>query len=165
MKLNIQTGRENEILRNISTELSHEDWKRLAPLGREMVAWLKAKDNGAGLAAPQVGENKRLIVVNLYDESENELEYVRTLIMINPKIVSHSDELYNDEEGCFSVPGEFGLVKRWSSIVVEYNDDKFTKRSMRLSGFSGRVVQHEIDHLDGVLFTDKLEHVSALHRM
>lgn len=165
MKLNIQTGRENEILRTISTELSHEDWKKLAPVGREMVAWLKAKENGAGLAAPQVGYNKRLIAVNLYDEDEDGLIYIRTVLMVNPKIVSHSDEIYNDEEGCFSVPGEYGFVKRWNSIVVEYFDEKFTKRSMRLSNFSGRVVQHEIDHLDGVLFTDKLEKLSVLHQM
>lgn len=77
-------------------------------------------------------------------------------MMINPVILTKSEECSLDEEGCFSEPGIYGQVLRSDSIEVEFRDDRFLLKKLRLEGFSARVVLHEIDHLDGVLFTDKL---------
>lgn len=162
MKLTIETGRENPILRARSEDISQSEWKKLAPLGRAMLDWLKSKDNGAGLAAPQVGINKRLIAVNMYDDSGDELMLIRTFLMINPVVLSHSEVMEKDEEGCFSVPDEYGLVSRYDWIVVEFMDENYKKKTLKLFRFNARVVLHEIDHLDGILFTDKISHHANL---
>lgn len=77
--------------------------------------------------------------------------------MFNPVIKSHSETTEVDEEGCFSVPDIYDAVRRWTSITVEFLDESGKPKSMRLSGFNARVVQHEVDHLDGILFTDIVE--------
>jgi peptide deformylase len=158
MKLKIETGKTNQVLRSVSTPVKQEELKQHLPIAKEMLKWLKAKSNGAGLAAPQVGLNKRIIVVNTYheDPEDGELHIERTLMMINPVILVKSEECSLDEEGCFSEPGIYGQVSRSNWIEVEFRDDRFLLKKLKLNDFSARVVQHEIDHLDGVLFTDKL---------
>lgn len=156
MKLTIQTGETNEILRTISTEVTKEQLKDVLPTGKEMLKWLKSKKNGAGLAAPQVGLNKRMIVVNLYEEEEGEWHIYKTLLMINPVITWKSEDMVLDEEGCFSCPNQYGNVLRPDKIQLEFRDERFLLKKLELDSFSGRVVQHEIDHLDGVLFVDKV---------
>ncbi len=156
MKLSIQTGKENTLLRSRATEISSAELRDILPTGKAMMKWLGAKDNGAGLAAPQVGLSKRMIVVNLYEEEDGELHTIQSILMINPVIREFSTEVELDEEGCFSCPDEYGRVSRPRDILVEYRDVRYTLKKLRLSGFSARVVQHEIDHLDGILFTDKV---------
>jgi peptide deformylase len=77
--------------------------------------------------------------------------------MINPRILEHSEETKSGEEGCFSVPDTYGEVERYCKIKVQFFDEKGDAQSLILKDFNARIVQHEIDHLDGILFTDKLE--------
>lgn len=128
-----------------------------------MVKHIKNPDNGGvGLAAPQVGINKRLIVVSLMKDYED--ENYRTIAMINPEIIEHSSETCIDTEGCLSVPGESGEVTRYNWVKVTFLDPEGRKYAMKLENLAARIVQHEIDHLDGVLFTDKVEEKIILQK-
>lgn len=106
------------------------------------------KDNGVGLAAPQIGRSIRMFVVLHRDG-------IKTLI--NPDIYWRSLGTEIDEEGCLSLPGVFGNVKRSKSIKVRYTDENGVKQDVKADGFFARVIQHENDHLDGILFISKLE--------
>ncbi len=108
-------------------------------------------EDGVGLAAPQVGVSRSIAVIN--PEPENERTPIK---MINPKIVAFSDETEVSEEGCLSVPGIRGNVTRPSAVEVAYLDEKGLERKLRADGLLARIVQHEIDHLHGVLFIDRL---------
>lgn len=113
--------------------------------------------NGVGLAAPQVGILKRFLV--MMDPDSNTV-----FKMLNPKIISRSDELCIMEEGCLSVLGPDNLpvysnVSRPKSVVVEWSDENGTHQGAEMSGLPARIVQHETDHLDGVLFIDHLSPV------
>lgn len=105
--------------------------------------------NGIGLAAPQVGVLKRVIVVKISEESE-------LIELINPKIVKEKGQ-HRDVEGCLSIPGIYGEVTRATQIVVEGLDRNGKRRKFRASELLARALQHEIDHLNGVLFIDKVE--------
>jgi peptide deformylase len=96
-----------------------------------------------------VGVSERVIIV-FFDGK-------MTIPMINPEIISHSDETEFGEEGCLSLPGKWGQVERYREILVQFKDWKGEKRVLKLEGFNARIVQHEIDHLDGILFTDYLK--------
>lgn len=102
--------------------------------------------DGIGLAAPQVGVQKRVIVVNTKDG---------VVSLINPKITKSSWRKESEEEGCLSVPGVYGYVKRSVRISVEAYGSKGEKITFEARGLFARVIQHEVDHLDGVLFIDK----------
>ena len=107
--------------------------------------------NGIGLAAPQVGVNLRIIVVQLMN--------VGKLVgpvqeMINPVIQSSSEDLVEYEEGCLSIPGEYIKLERPRSIDVKFQDLRGKYKRWHLKGLEARVVQHEIDHLDGILMVD-----------
>jgi peptide deformylase len=84
--------------------------------------------------------------------------------MINPEIIEHSTEICSDTEGCLSVPGETGNVSRWKSITVSFLDISGKKYVLKLDQLAARIVQHEIDHLDGILFTDRVEEKVMLER-
>ncbi len=106
---------------------------------------------GIGLAAPQVGVNLRLAVVDLAaDEVRN------PLVLINPAIVGVSDEMVTREEGCLSVPGQYADVTRPALVKVRYHDLEGVQREIEADGLLATCLQHEIDHLDGVLFVDHL---------
>lgn len=83
-------------------------------------------------------------------------ETFRTIAMINPEIIENSGEKCADKEGCLSVPGESGEVERWTWIKVTFLDTDGKKYILTLTDLAARIVQHEIDHLDGVLFVDKI---------
>ncbi|PIY97180.1 MAG: peptide deformylase [Candidatus Kerfeldbacteria bacterium CG_4_10_14_0_8_um_filter_42_10] len=105
------------------------------------------RDKGIGIAAPQVGKSIRLIALNIKDGH---------LVLINPRIVSKSIRKELGEEGCLSVPGVFGMVKRHRKVKVEALDKEGKKTTIIGEGLLARVLQHEIDHINGILFTDKL---------
>lgn len=109
--------------------------------------------NGIGLAAPQMGESERIIIVAPGDS--------KPVVLINPVIVSQEGEQIG-QEGCLSIPGLYGDVKRFAKVEVEAFDRKGRPMSFEMQGLPARVVQHEIDHLDGVLFIDKVD-VTTLH--
>jgi peptide deformylase len=111
---------------------------------------------GAGLAAPQVGESVRAIVL-VYEEAEFKL--------VNPEITWTSHERETDEEGCLSIPGYRGLVSRPKAIRVRAKDRSGHPVHIRADGRLARIFQHEIDHLDGVLFTDRMAPGELLWRV
>lgn len=104
---------------------------------------------GVGLAAPQVGILKRVIVIDNRDEENGKRFY-----MINPEIIE-KEGVEVGMEGCLSVPGKQGTVERSKDIKVRYNDLSGKEKIMYAEDFLARIIQHEIDHLDGILYTDK----------
>ena len=156
MKLKIETWDENKILRSVSDPVRKNELKEYAKLGKEMVKYVKNPDNKCiGLAAPQAGYNKRVIAVGLIPNWDFEWSFPY-VAMINPEITEKSEETEVDDEWCLSVPGTTGMVERFKDITLKYIDEKGKNTTLKLSGTPARVVQHEIDHLDGILFTDKL---------
>ena len=107
---------------------------------------------GIGLAAVQVGVLKRIIVIDLSKDGEKK----DPLFIINPQITYKSDELISYEEGCLSIPNQFAEVKRPSSCKVNYLDYDGKKREINADGLLATCIQHEVDHLNGVLFIDHL---------
>jgi len=112
---------------------------------------------GVGLAAPQVGLPIRLFVIDLiaFKEDNPELSTFK-IVMINPQILELSEETETREEGCLSVPGIHENVVRSEKITIKYQDLDFKEYTEEFSGFKARVIQHEYDHLEGNLFTDKV---------
>jgi len=114
---------------------------------------------GVGLAAPQVDSSKRVIVVRLPDDEESRKEYGdRAGVLyevVNPEVARASREMVDGVEACLSIPGYFGEVSRHESILVKGQDRHGRKIRIKAEGWLARVFQHEIDHLDGVLFIDR----------
>jgi peptide deformylase len=102
---------------------------------------------GVGLAAPQVGVLKRFVVIELEDFRE---------VLINPVWEPTTSEKEEDIEGCLSVPGLYGPVERFKAIKVTFTNANGDRKTLNVDGLLARVVQHEVDHLDGVLFIDKI---------
>ena len=120
--------------------------------------------NGVGLAAPQVGKSLRLFIVDgspfsveasLTEDEKNELKGFKK-VFINPKILQKSDDLENFNEGCLSIPDVRGDVTRPTTIKIKYQNQYFKEITEHISGLPSRIVQHEYDHIEGILFTDKL---------
>ena len=153
--LKIETWLDNPILRKVSEEIKLSEIKKYVKLWKEMKKYIKNPDNGGvGLAAPQVWINKRLIVVSLFKNRDD--KDAKTIMMINPKILEHSENIELDEEWCLSVPWEKWKVSRYKEIKLSFLDQKWNKKVLILNSLSARIVQHEIDHLDGILFVDKV---------
>lgn len=120
--------------------------------------------HGVGIAAPQVGLSLRLFVIDaspfaddedLSEEEQNVLKDFKH-VFINPKIIEESGEEWAFNEGCLSIPDVREDVFRQEKVVIEYYDENWKKQTQTLTGLAARVVQHEYDHIEGVLFTDKL---------
>ena len=129
----------------------------LTTLIEDMKETMKAND-GAGLAAPQIGVFKRLVIFG-FDTNDRypEADSVPFTVLINPIITPLSDEQENGWEGCLSVPGLRGVVPRYTHIKYEGYDAKGNKLEREVEDFHARVVQHECDHLDGILYPMKIE--------
>lgn len=136
-------------LRQKSVALAPKDFNspQLKRLIADMIRTMQVKD-GIGLAAPQIGQHIRLVVVNTKEGP---------VCLINPELVKTSSTMEVAEEGCLSVPGVWGQVKRCKSVVCAYFDINGEMRKMEGSGLMARALQHELDHLDGQLFINKLE--------
>jgi peptide deformylase len=111
---------------------------------------------GIGLAAPQVGVGLRLAVVDLQPNDKPS-----PMVLINPSIVAASKDMAVREEGCLSLPGQYADVERPAAVTVRYEDEAGVKHQIEADGLLAACLQHELDHLDGVLFVD---HLSALKR-
>lgn len=137
----------NPILRKKSAEINLEKIKsrEFKALVRAMAKIMVTAD-GVGLAAPQIGKNIALAVINSKDGA---------FCLINPKITKKSFSRELGQEGCLSVPGIFGKVKRHKKITLTYYDLEGKKIKLAAEGMMARVMQHEIDHLHGILFIDK----------
>jgi peptide deformylase len=131
-------------------EIEHEA-KRIA---KEMLAIMYAS-KGVGLAAPQFGINKRLMVFNPQGDAK---AWLQEVVLVNPRIVSKSKSSDVELEGCLSFPGMNGHVRRHEWVKVEATRLNGKKFKIKYEGWAARIFQHEYDHLDGVLYIDRLEH-------
>lgn len=131
------------------------DEDRVRALAPRMLAAMYAAP-GIGLAAPQVGEALRLVVVDLQPEDRPE-----PMVLVNPEVVAASEARATREEGCLSLPGLYADVERPAVVRVRWRDLDGARREVEAEGLLAACLQHELDHLDGVLFTDRL---SALKR-
>ncbi len=139
----------NKVLRSKSTWV--EDFgSDITPFLEQMIETMIV-EGGVGLAAPQVGISKQIAVIN--PEPDNDATLIK---MINPRIVSTSDEVETLEEGCLSIPGIRGDVVRSSAVEAVYQDENGREHNIKAQGLLARIIQHEIDHLNGVLFIDHL---------
>lgn len=121
------------------------------------------QSNGVGLAAPQVGQSFCLLIV----ASRPNLRYpdaptMEPTAMLNPVLVAHSDETVKDWEGCLSIPGIRGLVPRYQAIEVEYTTPFGQRIKQQFTDFVARIFQHEFDHLNGLVFLDRLETIQDI---
>lgn len=156
----------NSVLRTRGADVVNIHAPEIQQLIDDMIVTMYTKD-GIGLAAPQVNKTVRISVLcpdpEQYEEHREEKK--EALIIINPVVVRHSLFREDGEEGCLSVPEIFGVVRRWKSVTVAYLDRVGNKKHIAASGLLARCLQHEIDHLDGILFVDrtkKLYHVPKL---
>jgi peptide deformylase len=111
---------------------------------------------GIGLAAPQISQSVRIVVIDLMPNDKTQ-----PYSLINPEVVAVSDERALREEGCLSLPGQYAEIMRPARVKVRYLDEAGAKREVEAEGLLAACLQHEIDHLDGILFVD---HLSALKR-
>lgn len=147
----------DKVLRQKAKRISKID-DSIRTLAREMLQTMYSS-HGIGLAAPQVGVNKRLIVVDTDpDNPDNE-----AIVLINPEIKKFGNDFCGFEEGCLSIPGVNFEVTRPDTIEVNYRDEFGKPKNIKATGLLSRVIQHEIDHLDGVMFVDRVNNKLALN--
>lgn len=138
---------DDPILKQVSEPWDFEKDGDAAALEVDMVQAM-IENSGIGLAANQIGLNKRVFAIHLKDQVP--------FCMFNPTIVAYTNDSVEGEEGCLSFPQLFLKVKRYSTVSAEYFDRQGNKCIMELKGIDARCFQHELDHLDGICFTDKI---------
>ncbi len=131
---------------------------QIVTIVQDMIAVMH-KERGIGLAAPQVNEHLRIAVFDITPEGAPARE---PLVCINPVITKASRDLVMTEEGCLSIPGEFFPIVRTETVTVRYYDIKGGRHSIAATGLMAVALQHEIDHLDGILMTDRYAQQTAL---
>jgi len=146
MILPIQKGQNNHILRQKARQVNQITAK-IKQLTLDMIDTVQADDNAIGIAAPQVGQSLRIIVVKL----DNQI-----LVLINPVIKKTSFRQTTIEEGCLSLPGVSVPVKRPHKVTIEALNIEGQLIKIKAKDFLAHVIQHEIDHLDGILIIDKI---------
>jgi len=118
-----------------------------------------AASNGVGIAAPQVGVSLRIFLVIPVSDPHQPEETTGPVAMINPEITAHSEEIVKDWEGCLSVPGMRGLVPRFRSLTLRYQTRDGRSEEKEFTDFTARICQHEYDHLEGLLYLDRMDSV------
>ncbi|HCR75896.1 MULTISPECIES: peptide deformylase [Chryseobacterium] len=154
------------VLRKVGKDID-KDYPELQELIGNMFETMYSA-NGIGLAAPQIGLDIRLFVIDVsplaededYEDIKDELAEFKK-VFINARILEESGEEWKFNEGCLSIPDVREDVKRKGTIVIEYYDENFVKHTETFSDIRARVIQHEYDHIEGILFTD---HLSALKK-
>ncbi|XOU94968.1 MAG: peptide deformylase [Candidatus Kerfeldbacteria bacterium] len=139
----------HQTLRTKAEVIDLKDLKNLQDFIHDMKKTMIKKD-GLGLAANQVNVPKRLFIINTKDGP---------LAIINPTLHNKSFAKQWSEEGCLSIPNTYGQVKRHHHLIVKGFDQKGKKLQMKVEGLFARIVQHEVDHLDGILFIDKAKKI------
>lgn len=144
-------------------EVINKDYPKLVELINDMFETMY-NANGVGIAAPQIGLSIRIFIVDtnpfsedesLSDEDRSELKSFKKTF-INPEILDENGDEWSFEEGCLSIPNIRESVLRQESIKIQYFDENFNKHIESYNGLLARVIQHEYDHIEGILFTDKL---------
>jgi peptide deformylase len=143
------------VLRKKAAEIS-PDYPGLQELIEQMFETMYAS-KGVGLAAPQVNRSIRLFIVDArpYAEEDPGVKDFKK-VFINPRIISETGDLWVFNEGCLSVPGINEDVSRYSDVELEYLDEEFRPHREVFKGIAGRIIQHEYDHLEGIMFVDRL---------
>jgi peptide deformylase len=144
----------DNVLRQKAKKISRID-DSLRRLINNMIETMQSA-NGVGLAAPQVGKSLRIIVLQMPDEEPQ--------IIINPEIIKRSGE-QEVTEGCLSVPGYYGEIKRSAKVTAKGKDRHGKAIRIKATGLMAEVLEHEIDHLNGVLYIDHIEHEDKLHEI
>ncbi len=148
----------SETLRTEAKRISKVD-NKLRDLARDMLKSMYSA-KGIGLAGPQVGISKELLVIDInFEDSAAE-----PLILINPEITAFGSTLTTYEEGCLSIPGIYLNVVRPSTIKLKFRDEMGRPRKMNADGLLARCIQHEVDHLRGVLFVDRVTSTDELKK-
>ena len=143
------------VLKARARAVGAEDMERVRDLVPRMFATMY-RAPGIGLAAPQVGVGLRFAIVDLMPDDRP-----APIVLINPEVIARSEEQATREEGCLSLPGQYADVTRPARVTVRFTDVNGAKRQIEAEGLLAACLQHEIDHLDGILFID---HLSALKR-
>lgn len=141
----------NPVLRKVAEPITTFD-DQLQRIVEAMYARM-FESQGVGLAAPQVGLRQRILVVN---ESGDPKEADQNLTLINPQIISRSGKKVLHEEGCLSFPGIYAEIERLDACIVEAQDVAGNPVRLELEGFLSRIIQHEYDHLEGILLVDRM---------
>jgi peptide deformylase len=149
---------QDKILRRKSKPIRYDD--PMLPLFAARLRITMDVEGGVGIAAPQVGINRRLILVRYPLISPKPT----VTLFLNPRIIGQSDEIIIDWEGCMSIPAGFGQVRRPQWIEIAYTDAHGKEQKLHATGFQARIILHEMDHLDGILFIDKREQERLLTR-
>jgi peptide deformylase len=160
---------DNKVLRQIAKEVPVKDIAspKIQKIISEMKESLLSQDDGVAIAAPQIGVSLRIFVVShrIFAPKEDgaQLTPKDDLVFINPKIIKFSKKTeWKQGEGCLSVRWLYGEVKRHTNVTIEYFDEKGDEYSRGAGGLLAHIFQHEIDHLDGILFIDKARNVHDL---
>ena len=161
-----QTGKPSFEIYKLGDDVLRQNAKRISKvdnsirnLAKEMLQSMYAS-KGIGLAAPQIGINKELLVIDVnFEDSAAE-----PLILINPEITNYGNTLNSYEEGCLSIPGVYLNVVRPSIIKLKFRDEMGRPRKMKADGILARCIQHEMDHLKGVLFVDRVTSKEDLNK-
>ena len=140
----------NKLLRQVSKPVSKVG-KEEQKLMKDMLETMYAA-NGIGLAAIQVGILKRLVVIDISKEEEKK----KPIFLINPKIIHQSKNTSVYEEGCLSLPGQFAEIERPAECTIKYIDYNGKEKELKSDGLLATCIQHEVDHLNGILFIDYL---------
>lgn len=172
--LQIENEEEKKVLTAKSVRVKQFD-ASLRALAQDMIDTMR-EQNGVGLAAPQIGVLRRVVVIEqpaVEEEREDgttvEVEPSRLFVMVNPEIIEASEDRFPMLEGCLSLPGWVGEIARPEWVTLKYQDlsgkEHRIKRADAKGYRVGRIAQHEIDHLDGVLFTERIEDLSTLRNL
>jgi len=137
----------NELLKKKADKIEKIDTETIN-LAKQMLEIL-VRDNGVGLAGPQIGVMKRIFVIHIQDDIER--------VFINPSILETSQKTCKFEEGCLSIPGIYATVVRSESIKIQAWNEKGRPFTLEVSGLLARVILHEYDHLEGIVFLDRIE--------
>lgn len=147
--MQVTKGIDNKILRTVSKPVGAVT-AQIRQLARDMIKTME-RENGVGIAAPQVGVNIRMVICKFNPGANNEV----VIPMINPEILELADTMLDGEEGCLSLPGLWGHTKRADYAMVRFKNLKGVSQTLELSGFNARIIQHEVDHINAILFADK----------
>ena len=147
----------NPILREIAKEVEDIHSIEIQNLIDNLTE-ITLEANGVGIAAPQIGHSVRVVIIASHPNIRYpEAPTMAPMAMINPSIVSHSEKMVMGIEGCLSVKEKRGNVNRYQNIEIEYFDRQGQQQKEKYEGFVARIIQHELDHLNGILFVDRVQ--------
>ncbi len=153
----LETGIDNPVLRTVCDEIT-DFWPELKQLSQDMQQLMRVY-YGTWLAAPQIGHTIQIIATIQRKSKGKKMIEIGETVLVNPQIIKESDKYIKSEESCLSIPDYSGIVQRKKSITVSYQDIHGQRKEREFHGYNGTVIQHEIDHLNGILFIDRLTQI------